>query len=234
MVYVLKIAGDHLTISATAAAEFAKGQVMTQGMLLTADYQLLRDGTTLVGVVSGVDMILDGDLPPVDDVSMPAEAMQMIQKALADKPLAMSLRVYGDTLMVGNVRLASEGPIDVGFPLIAIGGRYKNVGDKGIPKPKVTKVRDLPLCQPVVQMPPPYPFSTGTYSPPTCAAGILTTEYSSSPYPIANPPVIPYGGPAFGLPPQPMQYPPPPVESPRVKPVKRKPMPATPAPPGTR
>ena len=139
---------------------------------------------------------------------------------LSDKPLAMSLRVYGDTLMVGNVRL-TDGPLaGGGFPLTALGGRYKNVGEKGIPKPKAMKVNDHPLCPPVAQaMPSPYPAGSGpvptaAYDPAPFVGGILSTEYSTYPYPIGNPPVNPYGPPgaAIGLPPQPMQYPPPPVE----------------------
>jgi len=240
--YVLTIAGDHLSISVIAAAEFGKGQVLTQGMVLTADYQLLRDGATLVGVVTGVDAILEGDLSAVNDDPMPAEVLDQIQKMLSDKPLAMSLRVYGDTLMVGNVRL-TDGPLaGGGFPLTALGGRYKNVGEKGIPKPKAMKVNDHPLCPPVAQaMPSPYPAGsgpvpTGAYYPAPFVGGILSTEYSTNPYPIGNPPVNPYGPPgaAIGLPPQPMQYPPPPVEAPKANPGKKKPMRSAPAPVGTR
>ena len=43
-------------------------------MVLTADYQLLRDGATLVGVVTGVDAILEGDLSAVNDDPMPGRS----------------------------------------------------------------------------------------------------------------------------------------------------------------
>ena len=101
--------------------------------MLTADYQLLRDGATLVGVVTGVDAILEGDLSAVNDNPIPAEVLDQIQKMLSDKPLAMSLRVYGDTLMVGNVRL-TDGPLaGGGFPMTALGGRYRMSARRGFP-----------------------------------------------------------------------------------------------------
>jgi hypothetical protein len=144
VVYVLKVAPDHLTVTVTAATEGDDKKVSTEGMVLTADYHLAKDGATLVGLITGMDAALDG--PPPDGFDLPrfAEEVARLQKALTDKPFALTARLYGDALVVGNVRLpeVADGP-GSWCPLGMLGGRYAAAG-KVLPKPKAVKVTAPP------------------------------------------------------------------------------------------
>src|SRR5262249_44931363 len=60
---VVKIAADHFTVTVSEASEIEDGKTMTGSMTLTAEYRLLRDGTTAVGLITSVDMQIDGDVP---------------------------------------------------------------------------------------------------------------------------------------------------------------------------
>jgi hypothetical protein len=191
IVYVIKIAGDHVTITMTAAAEFAEGKVGTEGMTITADYQMMRDGTTMLGLVTGVDAILEGDVPPISDLPVLADELERVQKVLADKPLAMSLRVYGETLVVGNVRVPElDHPYRIS-PMSGIGGRYKWNGDKPLPKPKPTKVNELPTYSAAEHFRPrPYapPAPYGLPSCPNGGCGQLGVPFWGYPaYPVFPP-----------------------------------------------
>lgn len=141
VVYVVKIAPDHLTITASAACELDCGKIASEGIVLMADYHLARDGSTLVGLITGVDAVLDGPVP--DDGALPqmGEELARIQKGMADKPFALGVRVYGDALVIGNVRLPEvDGPRGGWSPMAVLGGRYAAAGDRALPKPKPMKV----------------------------------------------------------------------------------------------
>jgi hypothetical protein len=176
VVYVVKIAPDHLTITATGASEIEDGTTTTEGMILTADYHLSRDGTTLVGLITSVDAIFGGDVP--ENIQVPhLDELARLQKAYGDKPFALSVRAYGDSLVIGNVRLpqAEESRVDRS-PLSILGGRYRNAGDKMLPKPKPMKpgaTRAVTPCLPPVGYPvphyPPAPVSESPYAPPPSA-----------------------------------------------------------------
>jgi hypothetical protein len=190
MLYVVTIAGDHITISMTSTVEVEDGKTATEGVILTADYHLTRDGTTMVGLITSVDAILEGELPPIEDPTSIIEDLEPLQKALTDKPLALSVRVYGDTLVIGNVRLpALDAEKDRGMvPLTSLGGRYKNNGEKPIPKPKPAK---MPL--PRAAAPP--PTIASMLAPLVGASG--TPALPGSTLPPAGVQVSPYGS---GLP----------------------------------
>ncbi|MBA4063859.1 MAG: hypothetical protein C0501_09130 [Isosphaera sp.] len=145
VVYVLKVAPDHLTITVTAATEGDDKTVSTEGMVLTADYHLARDGATLVGLITGMDAALDGQLPDGFDLPRFGEEVARLQKALTDKPFALTARRYGDALVVGNVRLpeVADGP-GTWCPLGMLGGRYAETTGKALPKPKAVKVAAPP------------------------------------------------------------------------------------------
>ena len=197
VLYVVKIAPDHLTITALAATEVEDGKAMTQEMILMADYHLTRDGTTLVGLITGVDATVGGELT---DEQMPElqEELSLMQKGYTDKPFAMSVRVYGDALVIGNVRLPKiEDEKDAHTPLGIVGGRYRSANEKSLPKPKVMKpggARSLPPG-PAIDGPVgsyhPLPVDS-PYGPPVGA-----------PVPFAAPPSCPQPAPQirFGPPP---------------------------------
>jgi hypothetical protein len=139
----LTVKDGALTMTATMTAE-VDGKTVTQGLVVTADCYATRDG--LVGVLTGADLILEGDLPDdqsSDAAKVLAEAGKLHQ-ALADKPFALTCRVVDGCLMVGNVRLAVpklDGGAYYGLEdgsLVA--GRYKPGGEKRTPARKPVKV----------------------------------------------------------------------------------------------
>lgn len=167
LVYVMKFAPDHVTITVHSALEMEDGKVCTEGILLTADYHLTRDGTTVVGLITGVDALIDGPLPEGADAY--GDDLSRVQKVLADKPMAMNVRVYGETLVIGNVRLPEvEGMRGACYPLTMLGGRYTPAGDKEIPKPRAIKV-GTPRAYPTS----PYAVPAPAYISPPQNPGIL-------------------------------------------------------------
>ncbi|MCE9566946.1 MAG: hypothetical protein K8U57_33510 [Planctomycetes bacterium] len=191
IVYVVKMAPDHVTITATTSAEVPGGKTYTEGIVLTADYHLTRDGTTVVGLITSVDAVIEGTMPA--EVELPpngGEELSRIQKLLVDKPLAFSVRLYGDVLAIGNVRLpeleSARGPC---YPLAVIGGRYTQLGDKPQPKPKAVKMlvpRDI-LPTPLTAV----PNSSYIPAPPT----ILPTSGTLPPLPLNVPDYPPVSSP---------------------------------------
>jgi hypothetical protein len=140
LVYSIQIAPEHLTMTITSAKEIQDDKVVTEGIILTADYHIMRDGTTAIGLITSLDFRLDGDLPNDAIFDAIAGELSQLQKAVTDKPLALSLRVYGDALVIGNVRLPEMVSSEAWLPITALGGRYTAAGDKPLPKPRVTKV----------------------------------------------------------------------------------------------
>jgi hypothetical protein len=194
VVYVVKVAPDHLTITALTAAEMEDGKAATDGIILTADYHFTRDGSTLVGLVTGVDAILDGSVTDGIHMQHLQGELSAMQKCYTDKPFAMSVRVYGDSLVIGNVRLPqADGPPGHDSPLSIIGGRYKNATDKPLPKPKAMKHNPNAL--------PPGPPISGPVGSCPPAYGYPSVPVSDSPYAAPatwNPPPPP---PGYGVPP---------------------------------
>jgi hypothetical protein len=133
---VVKIAPDHMTITVSDSHE-EDGKTVTTHCIITAEYHLTRDGSTAVGLITGVDLRIDGELAE-GDMSGFAESITELQKVMEDKPFAMTCRVYGDSLVLGNVRMPMlEGQDDQ--PAANIGGRYTSAGEKPLPKPKANK-----------------------------------------------------------------------------------------------
>lgn len=180
MMYVVKVAPDHITITASSSVELPDGSTHTEGVVITADYHLARDGTTVVGLITSVDAVIEGNLPPaVGDVPPPGDDLAELQKSLVDKPFALSVRHYGDVMAVGNVRLpAVEGARTVAQALTVLGGRYTSIGDRPVPKPRAAKppvLRDI-LPVPLTANPPP------VYIPPQ--SGIVQASGTSLTQPL--------------------------------------------------
>ncbi|WP_439629217.1 hypothetical protein [Gemmata sp.] len=177
MVYVVKVAPDHVTITASSSVELPDGTTHTEGVVVTADYHLTRDGTTVVGLITSVDALIEGSAP-FDPEMPPGDDLALLQKSLVDKPLAFTVRQYGDVLAIGNVRLpAVEGARGVAYALSVVGGRYTSNGDKPVPKPRAAKppvLRDI-LPVPLTANPP------SAYIPPQ--TGIVQASGTSLPLP---------------------------------------------------
>lgn len=172
VVYVIQIAPDHMTVTATSALEDENGKILTEGMILTADYHLMRDGTTMVGLITSLDARVDGDSLTAANLGDIAEELSCLQKAVTDKPFAMSVRVYGDALAIGNVRLPEVESSDCWDPMTVLGGRYTAAGEKPLPKPRAAKA-PLPLPMPIC-LPPGPPQGIMTPCMPGCGpAGIM-------------------------------------------------------------
>jgi hypothetical protein len=134
VLFTVVVKDGHITITSKMAVEVG-GKTVTQGVVLTGDYHVTRDGSNLVGLITGVDAVVEGDMPQ----GMEPDTIVKFQKAMTDKPFALSFRVYDNTLVVGNVRLPEWGDKEQSDALTAIGGRYAAAGDKPSPKPKATK-----------------------------------------------------------------------------------------------
>jgi hypothetical protein len=150
---VVRLAADHMTVTITEAHEI-DGQTVTLSTIFTFDYQFMRDGTTAVGLIANVDIKVDGELS-ADDLEDVTDQLSELQKALEDKSFAMTVRLFGDALVIGNVRLPDLGDKRDLNPTPFISGRYKNVGDKPLPKLKAIKatppqppVADNPAARP--------------------------------------------------------------------------------------
>jgi hypothetical protein len=183
-VYVVKVAPDHVTITATTSAELPEGKTYTEGIVMTADYHLARDGTTLVGLITGVDAVIEGTLPSEIDAPSTGDELSRIQKVFVDKPIAFNVRIYGDMLVIGNVRLPDVEGRGVCYPLTVLGGRYTQLGDKPLPKPKAAKMlvpRDML----------PTPLATGPNSNYIPSPGILPTSGTLPALPLNVPNTLP-------------------------------------------
>jgi hypothetical protein len=139
MNYALTIRDTHLSVVVSMTEDDGRKMVVT----LTGDYHVSRDGGHLVGLVTGLDVAKTGGDPDGDVVRM-AKGAAELQTVLADKPFAVSFRVYDGALMVGNVRMPACDDDLVGL-FAAMGGRYA-AGEKAPPKP--VKVGGVPASRP--------------------------------------------------------------------------------------
>ncbi|HEY1188371.1 MAG TPA: hypothetical protein VGE74_12035, partial [Gemmata sp.] len=134
---VVKVTPDHLTLTVHDAQEI-DGKVSTASLVITADYHTARDGITAVGLITSVDVNFEGEFPPEDSKPF-FEMLSELQKVLEDKPFALTFRMYGEALVIGNVRMPQVSDrMDV-QPAGYMAGRYKIAGDR-LPKPKPTKM----------------------------------------------------------------------------------------------
>jgi hypothetical protein len=137
--YTVAIKDGHLTLTCTMSEEG-----VSINHTLTADCYLTRNGSELVGLITSFDISFEGKPVALDDITSMAEGLPKVQKELAEKPFALSFRMYDDTLVIGNVRLPSakeDSDITGIFGLMA--GRYKQ--SQGRP-PAPRAVWAVPAC----------------------------------------------------------------------------------------
>jgi hypothetical protein len=133
---VIAVEHDHMTITVSESREIDE-KTVTAHITFTADYHLARDGSTAVGLITGVDMSFDGDVPEQETDAM-MEAVAELRKAMEDKPFAMNCRLYGETLVIGKVRMP-EWKDQREQPSSYIAGRYASAVARPMPKQKVMK-----------------------------------------------------------------------------------------------
>jgi hypothetical protein len=132
MTCVVKIDAEYVTVTATVSAE-ENGKKVKRSVVITGDYHLARDGTTLVGLVTGLDVPNAGatgkDARTMDGLYEVAK----LQKGFVGQPFALTVRAYGDVLVIGDVRMGEHG---FGEMAAMLAGRYTSGEPKGV-EPKV-------------------------------------------------------------------------------------------------
>ena len=121
---------------AHASVDKESGKEAVIHLILAADYHLMRDGITAAGVITGVDAKFDGQWSE-DDIQDEMDGVADLQKVLGEGLFGMALRLNGETLVVGNVRL--PGTDSDKQPFGGIGGHYKAAGNKVL-KPKAKAI----------------------------------------------------------------------------------------------
>lgn len=136
---LINVLPDHINMVVIMSGEVEEGKTATVSCVTAADYHIARDGTTIVGLITGVDVQFEGDVP-TDRVKDVGDELQRVRKDKEDQPFALSFRMYGDSLVIRNLRMpgdreeSAENPLQTNF-----GGTYKKLVDKPLPKPKVLK-----------------------------------------------------------------------------------------------
>jgi hypothetical protein len=205
MLYVVKFEPEHLTITTTMATEDDDKRVFTGTVTVTADYHVLPDGKTLLGLITCVDAHVDGDVT-ADFFDTLADDLAELQKAATDKPFALEVRVLGGSLVIGNVRLPAVQAAESWKPMTVLGGRYTSVENKPVPQPKVVKTGSPRQLAVPAALPNGAPVMPAIgYNVPLPAGYVPTTPYGAMP-------------PGGVMPPPPVCYPPPPAYGPPVYP----------------
>lgn len=147
MTYSVVVRETHLLITTKMTVDVG-GKAVTHGVVLTCDYHVTRDGSNLVGLVTGVDAVCEGvgTEPPADELP---KVVAKLQKAMTDKPFAVSFRVYDNALVIGNVRLPACDDKDLGVALESAGGRYQPVSEFANPMPPKATPTSPPPVVPV-------------------------------------------------------------------------------------
>jgi hypothetical protein len=139
LTYTVDVKDGHLTLTLAMTTE-EDGATVTVQSLLTADAYLTRTDGGIVGLITGVDATVTGKNVSPSDAKSLLEKLPDMQKALADKPFALSFRMYDDALVIGNVRLPSPKDSEDEMRVWAsMAGRYKR-STGPLPKGKPMKV----------------------------------------------------------------------------------------------
>lgn len=182
---VFTFKNGQLTMTATMTGE-EKGKSGTMGFLVTADYYPTRDGNGIVGVVTGVDVILEGqiaaDSQHLNDV---LRQIASLHKTLIGQPFSLSYRMQDDALMLSNLRIAVDKSDSLDEASSFVTGRFKPVGPNGVSMAKplaaaecrskvcAVEVIEIKRVEALPAMAPPTPLpQTGTVTP---ASGVQIT-----------------------------------------------------------
>lgn len=140
--YTITIEDGHLTLTASMSAQ-AGDEMVFGGLVMTADYYVTRDGSGIVGLITGVDVSIPGKVPDGFDDEVILKELPKMQQAVTDKPFALSYRVHGDTLVIGNLRLPPvEDAGGAAAVLQSVAGRYKLTPHGQMPTLKPKRVKN--------------------------------------------------------------------------------------------
>ncbi len=142
---VITLADGQMTITQSFPETSVDGECVLTQLIITADYHLTRDGTTIVGLISGVDLTFDGPLSSaaIRELQDTFQKLAEIKAQIEEKPFAMACRTSDNTLMIGNIRLPSSSFWHEVAPASFIGGRYTNAGGQPVPNLKPTPASKL-------------------------------------------------------------------------------------------
>ncbi|MCI0705227.1 MAG: hypothetical protein L0241_29560 [Planctomycetia bacterium] len=179
---VIEVKPDHITATVYMAG-IVDGKTVKEGGVITADYHLMRDGCTIVGLITSMDMIHEGD---VSEGGRLIKEIGELQKMFVDQPFAANVRLYGDTLVIGTVKAPGPDGKDNSIGSM-LAGRYKNAGGKPIPMPKAVKETQK-TCVPTSGPSAPYAPPGATYSQPSATySSAPQATYSYGPAPAPGP-----------------------------------------------
>ena len=167
--YKLELKENHLTATATFSEE-NDGMVASIDHILTVDCYPTRNGSEVVGLITGFDMTTSGmGLTSAESREL-MKVLPALQKALGEKPIAFTFRIYDDALVIGNVRFPSIGgeQDEMTKAFEGMAGRYKaNAAPLKVSKPQdevqiggTTSPQYYPGV-PTLPMPPPKPLPQG-------------------------------------------------------------------------
>ena len=167
--YKLELKENHLTATATFSEE-NDGKVASIDHILTVDCYPTRNGSEVVGLITGFDMTTSGmGLTSAESREL-MKVLPPLQKALGEKPIAFTFRLYDDALVIGNVRFPSIGgeQDEMAKAFEGMAGRYKtNVAPLKVSKPQdEVQIGGMASPQyypgvPTLPMPPPIPLIEG-------------------------------------------------------------------------
>ncbi len=136
--YKLELKDNHLTATVTFSEE-NDGKVASIDHILTVDCYPTRNGSEVVGLITGFDMTTSGmGLTSAESREL-MKVLPPLQKALGEKPVAFTFRLYDDALVIGNVRFPSIGgeQDEMTKAFEGMAGRYKtNVAPLKVSKPQ--------------------------------------------------------------------------------------------------
>ncbi|MCS6863842.1 MAG: hypothetical protein RMJ56_03920 [Gemmataceae bacterium] len=127
-----------MTITQSFLETMEDGALVVAHLIITADYQIVREGTTILGLITGVDLTFE---EPVASTAMrplrdTLEQLAALKTQIEEKPFAMTGQVRDDTLIIGSVRMPACSLWQELEPASFIGGRYTNTGGQPVPKLK--------------------------------------------------------------------------------------------------
>ena len=168
--YKLELKDNHLTATVTFSEE-NEGKVVSVDHVLTVDCYPTRNGSEVVGLITGFDMTTSGmGLTSAESREL-MKVLPALQMALGEKPIAFTFRLYDDALVIGNVRFPSIGgeQEEMTKAFEGMAGRYKAhvvAPVQAFNPPAEIRIGGVTTQQyfqgvPTLPMPPPLPLPEG-------------------------------------------------------------------------
>ena len=104
---VIAIKDEHMTMTASVCIEEDK-KIFSGSMIVTADCYARRDRVGAVGVITSVDLRVDGTVPKELTWEDLATAIRPIQKAVTESLLSLTYRVRDDVLLISDIQVVTK------------------------------------------------------------------------------------------------------------------------------